>query len=311
MNNSTPLVAVICIVYNHEKYLQDCIESLLMQHTNFRYVVIIHDDCSTDSSVNIISSYVEENPDILVPFYEKENQYSIKKGAFMKDLNEVAYATGAKYVAFCEGDDYWIDPLKLQKQVDFMEKNPEYSLIGSNGLIKYTDINDGLKYFNNHDKIREITFEELVNTWVFPTASLLCRNETLRYFPEWSKELHFSDDVIVMTCAIHGKVATLGELSCVYRKGSGITKEMDKKHEYMAEQHKLFYSHLLEDTGNKYKEVLEARIAFDERNRIYWNTRNKSKLLTAIVYPKVTLKNAVKKIVNTVINLTKRCLRII
>lgn len=292
MNNCTPLVAVICIVYNQETYLKDCIESLLMQKTNFSYVIIAHDDCSTDSSASIIQRYVDENPDKLIPFIEKENQYSIKKGAFMKDLNEAAFATGAKYVAICEGDDYWIDPLKLQKQVDFMEKNPDYSLIGSNGLIRYSDINDGLKYFNNHDAIREISFEELVNTWVFPTASLLCRNDALRYFPEWSNELHFSDDVIVMTCAIHGKVATLGELSCVYRKGSGITKEMDKKQEYMAEQHKLFYTHLLEDTGDKYKDILEARIAYDERNRKYWSLHNKSIILSSLYYPKRTLKNA-------------------
>lgn len=121
-----PLVAIKCLVYNHEPYLRDCLEGFVMQQTNFPFVAIVHDDASTDNSAAIIREYEEKYPDIIKPIYEAENQYSKRDGSVGRIMDEAIDATGAKYVAMCEGDDYWTDPLKLQKQVDFLEANPEY-----------------------------------------------------------------------------------------------------------------------------------------------------------------------------------------
>ena len=118
---STPLVAIKCTVYNHEPYLRECLDGFVMQQTDFPFVAIVHDDASTDKSADIIREYAEKYPDIIKAYYETENQYS--KGTLSKVMNEAVDATGAKYIALCEGDDYWTDPKKLQKQVDILEKD--------------------------------------------------------------------------------------------------------------------------------------------------------------------------------------------
>ena len=127
MSEVKPLVAIHCLVYNHEPYLRDCFEGFVMQQTNFPFVAIVHDDASTDNSAAIIREYEENYPHIFKPIYEIESIY--RKGGFGAIDNVMLHAinaTNAKYVAMCEGDDYWTDPLKLQKQVDFMEANPDY-----------------------------------------------------------------------------------------------------------------------------------------------------------------------------------------
>ena len=134
MKQDKPLVAIKCLVYNHEPYLRDCLEGFVMQQTNFPFVAIVHDDASTDGSAAIIREYEEKYPNIIKPIYETENQYSKHDGSVGRIVDAAIDDTGAKYVAMCEGDDYWTDPLKLQKQVDFMEANPEYGLC-------YTDFN--------------------------------------------------------------------------------------------------------------------------------------------------------------------------
>ncbi len=110
------LVAIHCLVYNHEPYLRDCFEGFVMQKTNFRFVAIVHEDCSTDHSADIIREYEAKYPDIFRPIYETENQYSKHDSSLGRVMNAAIDATGAKYVAICEGDDYWTDPYKLQKQ---------------------------------------------------------------------------------------------------------------------------------------------------------------------------------------------------
>lgn len=128
---STPLVTIRCLVYNHEPYLRQCLDGFVMQKTNFPFEAIVHDDASTDRSAEIIREYAEKYPDIIKPIFETENQYSKRNGSIRRIMNE---HTRGKYVALCEGDDYWIDPYKLQKQVDFLETHPDYGLV-------YTDVN--------------------------------------------------------------------------------------------------------------------------------------------------------------------------
>ena len=123
---NTPLVSICCITYNHAQFIQKCLDGFLMQQTDFPIEILIHDDCSTDGTTEIIREYEAKYPDLIFPLYEEENQYQQGKAAEI-DFYNYRRARG-KYIAYCEGDDYWIDPLKLQKQVDFMEANPEYSV---------------------------------------------------------------------------------------------------------------------------------------------------------------------------------------
>ena len=120
--DSRPLmVSIWCMTYNHEPYIRQCLEGFVIQKTNFRFEAIVHDDVSTDGTVAVVKEYAEKYPDIIKPIIETENQYSKQDGSMDRIMME---ACQGKYIALCEGDDYWIDPLKLQKQVDAMEKNP-------------------------------------------------------------------------------------------------------------------------------------------------------------------------------------------
>ena len=132
--NDPIMVTIRCITYNHEPYIRQCLEGFVMQKTNFRFEAIVHDDASTDGTAAIIREYAEKYPDIIKPIYETENQFSKHDGSLGRIMD--AHMHG-KYIAMCEGDDYWIDPLKLQKQVDFLEANPEYGMCYTNFNIYY------------------------------------------------------------------------------------------------------------------------------------------------------------------------------
>lgn len=121
-----PKVSILCITYNHRAYIKQALDGFMSQETNFPFEVIIHDDKSTDGTDKIIKEYAQKFPDIIRPIFEKQNQYS--QGDYSFITNMFARAKG-EYIAFCEGDDYWTDPTKLQRQVDFLEKRPDYTLV--------------------------------------------------------------------------------------------------------------------------------------------------------------------------------------
>ena len=115
------VVSTYCLAYNHEKFIRDALEGFVSQKTNFRYEVLVHDDASTDGTARIIREYEEKYPDIIKPIYQKENQYS--KGIDIVGTIITPRLKGT-YIAICEGDDYWTDPEKLQRQVDILEAMP-------------------------------------------------------------------------------------------------------------------------------------------------------------------------------------------
>ena len=128
MNSQLPILAIRCLTYNHGPYIRQCLDGFVMQKTDFRFIAIVHDDASSDETSDIIREYAEKYPDIIKPIYEQENQYSKRDGSLRRIINE-AIPAYVKYIAMCEGDDYWTDPLKLQKQVDFLESNPEFGMV--------------------------------------------------------------------------------------------------------------------------------------------------------------------------------------
>ena len=141
------LVSVCCTAYNHEQYIRDALEGFVNQITDFKFEVIIHDDASADHTADIIREYETQYPDMIHAIYQQENQYS--KGIWI--TNTFIYpAVRGKYMAFCEGDDYWTDMHKLQKQVDFLESHPEYSACVHNSI--FLDCRTGKKRIRYQDK---------------------------------------------------------------------------------------------------------------------------------------------------------------
>jgi len=120
-----PLVSIVCTTYNHVLFVRQCLNGITTQKTNFLFEVIIHDDASDDGTVEIIKEYEKKYPEIIKPIYQRENQYSKKVDIYETYIYPRAKG---KYIAICEGDDYWIDENKLQMQVDFLENNPEYGM---------------------------------------------------------------------------------------------------------------------------------------------------------------------------------------
>lgn len=176
MPTGDPLVSIRCLVYNHEPYLRQCLDGFVMQKTNFPFEAIVHDDASTDGSAAIIREYAEKYPDIIKPIYETENQYSKHDGS-MHRIIDAAVHPKSKYIALCEGDDYWTDPNKLQIQVDFLEAHPDYSL----AVHEYQEWDEEKKSFRPHRiKFLENTTEDLTltlddfATGVFFTKTLTC-----------------------------------------------------------------------------------------------------------------------------------------
>ncbi len=144
-NTNYPLVSISCAVYNHDKYILETLEGFLLQKTTFPFEILINDDASTDNTANIIKEYEDRYPNQIFPIYQKENQYS--KGVMITPTFNCSRARG-KYIALCEGDDYWTDPYKLQKQVDFLESNPEYVLVHTDADQHYFKTNKTISNFN-------------------------------------------------------------------------------------------------------------------------------------------------------------------
>lgn len=130
MNNIK--VSIECLVYNHAPFLRDCFDGFVMQKTDFDFEVLVHDDASKDGSQEIIKEYTAKYPDLFFPVLQTENQWS--KGVHIWTKYQMNRVRG-KYIAVCEGDDFWTDPLKLQKQVDILEADPTLSCVVTNCSI--------------------------------------------------------------------------------------------------------------------------------------------------------------------------------
>ena len=226
MSEVKPLVAIHCLVYNHAPYLRDCFEGFVMQQTNFPFVAVVHDDASIDNSAAIIREYEENYPHIFKPIYETENQYSKHDDSLEQIMNDAIDASGAKYVAMCEGDDYWTDPLKLQKQVDFMEANPEYVLCCHR--YKIYNQNDGTwdkDYVHQLFEISPNGFsfsnQENFNVWITKTLTLLIRQDALRKMPSKKGFKYWRDVHMNYYLLKQGKGFCMPLEGSVYRRHQG------------------------------------------------------------------------------------------
>jgi glycosyltransferase involved in cell wall biosynthesis len=216
-----PIVSICCITYNHENYIRDAIESFLMQKADFPFEIIIHDDASTDTTTDIIREYVGKYPDIIKPIYQTENQYS--KG---ERVTLFAFkATRGKYIALCEGDDYWIDPLKLQKQVIEMEKHPECYISFHPAIIRWVDRSGEDGMLGSHsDTTTTFSAEEVIlggGEFMHTGSIMLNRSVISRIvsFFDIAKEAQMDDYYIQILGAEHGGALYLSDVMSVYRSG--------------------------------------------------------------------------------------------
>ncbi len=215
-----PLVSIGCITYNHENYIEEAIQSFLMQETNFPFEIIIHDDASTDNTAKIIAKYFKAYPKIIKPIFQKENQHS-KTNVLIYPKFVYPNCKG-KYIALCEGDDYWTDSLKLKKQVAAMEARPECSWCFHPAAIvrKSIETNRVLR-INSGDKIfDDSSIFKINNAKYSPTASLLLKSSSLQNSPEWIYESPVGDLPLKLFLTLKGSAYYLDIAMSAYRSDS-------------------------------------------------------------------------------------------
>ena len=223
-NNRAPLLSVCLITYNHASFIRHAIEGVLMQQVNFDWEFIIADDCSTDDTRAIVLEYAEKYPILIKPLLQEKNV-----GAAKNWLDLLGAAKG-NYIAYFEGDDYWIDPCKLQKQVDYLELNPSVSLCFHPVMGKEANIT-----LPNTTKIpvdRPIfSLNDILNINIIPTCSVVYRN--LFTIPDWFEKLPIGDIGLYFLCSKFGSFGLLPETMAVYRlKSGGLWTSLSKLEQY-------------------------------------------------------------------------------
>lgn len=213
-------VSIICITYNHANYIRQTLDSFLMQKTNFKYEILIHDDASTDDTANIVREYEGKYPEIIKPIYQIENQYS--KGAPIIAGVLLPKAKG-EYVAFCEGDDFWTDENKLQKQIDFLDKNSEYSACVHKFItVDKSGKQTNMQTFGYYEQAGRYTLKDFeTNQLPSQLASLVCRNlfykEETKYPAEFIKNRVQGDVKYFLYLLAHGDIYRMDECYSAYR----------------------------------------------------------------------------------------------
>ena len=209
------IVSIYCLAYNHEKYIKDALEGFVSQITDFKYEVFVHDDASKDGTATIIKEYGEKYPEIIKPILQKENQYS-KGVRILRDI--ILPLMSGKYIAVCEGDDFWMDNRKLQKQVDFLNLHPEYVACVHN--TKRLFMNSRYEEIMYPSGDREINLEDVSmrGSAAYHTSSLMYRSIYSKEQPLFLTMIkNVGDYPLSIYLALSGKIMFLGEVMSVYR----------------------------------------------------------------------------------------------
>ena len=252
-----PLVSIVCTTYNHQAYIKDALEGFIKQKTNFQFEIIVHDDASTDNTAKIIREYEAKFPELFANIYQKENQYS-------KNTNEVEKivirAARGKYIALCEGDDYWTDPLKLQKQVDFLEKNQEINLCFHQ--VNYIGLNNHHLQFPQNsfeeNNSQFFTYENVLEYWGINTCSIVFR-KTFVEIPFYLTDFAVGDQLLCYFINLDKNFYYISDIMASYRitetgfTGTILKNQLKSKLEFPLLD-KINYL-----TNNKYRTVIKKR----------------------------------------------------
>lgn len=263
------LLTVVTLVYNHEKYIEKTIESIVSQQTNFKFQFYISDDCSTDKSREIIDKYYKKYPDIIKPIYSEKNKGSMKN--FMETLNMV----NTKYLAICDGDDYWTDNDKLQKQVDFLENNKEYNICFHKTNMFFENKKNKKEILPKED-IDTLVLEDVLRKNVIPANSVVYR---WKYREKDSFKKVFPINMVPGDHYVHllhlkdGKAKCLNEVMSKYRRHENgmwwLTTDPEKQLLFHLKNGELFlnfYKNIIKEFN------LDKKYFFDEMRYIVTKT---------------------------------------
>lgn len=212
-NESKPTVSIKMSTYNHGQFIAQAIESVLMQEANFPFELIIGEDCSTDNTRAIVLGYQQRYPEIIKPILNDRNM------GMKHTFHQTHRACQGDYIAILDGDDYWTSPHKLQKQVDFMNANPDCSICFHNVEMVYENGKETQIYIEKAD--RDILFEDLLKICFIPSCSVMLRNHLFNTFPPGFDDIPMSDWPLYILTAQHGRICFLDGVMGAWRYHSG------------------------------------------------------------------------------------------
>lgn len=261
-------VSVCVPTYNHKDYIASMLDGALEQKTTFPFEIVIGDDGSTDGSQDIIRSYQEKYPDIIRAFLHQENQgpFEPREFAGRNNVLQLLKACQGEYVAMCEGDDYWTDACKLQKQVDFMDNNPDFSICHHNMLVTYEDGSESHLFNKDNQPLVSTINDILHDRWFMATASWLYRNYFLtENFAAWHATAAAGDWALSIQLAAKGKIAYLPEVMGVYRKHSaGLSNVHSHSNKWFLRNRKEMFENVNIWLDKKYDNTIIQTVAWYE-----------------------------------------------
>ena len=254
-------VSVIVHTYNHENFIRQTLDSILNQQVNFEFEVIVGDDASPDSTPTIIEEYHQKFPTIIKPLLHPKNLGGYGKG---NTLATLAVCKG-QYIAAMDGDDYWTNPLKLQKQVDFLDKNPDFVACFHNALIHFEDDSYPDMYVNDETQKEITTIEDLIGEdeiWYMATSSVMFRNGIIKTYPQWFHNSKSGDIPRYILLGKHGKFFYINEVMSIYRKNGGGMSFTDGKQDADFLFNRIgMYEGIDEELGFKFHQKINKNIA--------------------------------------------------
>ena len=260
-DHAIPVVSVCCLTYNHVKYITQAIESFLLQETKFPFEVLISDDASTDGTTKLLEKYQNNYPNIIRTFIQTENLYT--QGPMLA-FNYLYPLARGKYIALCEGDDYWIDNNKLQKQVDWLERNNNYSMC-THSVKMLNDTIDKVPFYPTVDWTKsDNDFLDILHNHFIPTPSVLFRNllDNYPFYGPDSVDMLAGDMAIELFMASKGLCYYDKEAMGVYRNhDNGITKRDPEESSKAIFHWTTLYTKINEVTDNRYRKELYYKMS--------------------------------------------------
>ncbi|NIJ56075.1 glycosyltransferase family 2 protein [Dyadobacter arcticus] len=258
-------VSVCVPTYNHERYIAQMLDGALMQQTDFTFEIVIGDDASSDSSPTIIREYAQKHPGKIRAFLHSENQGPKEPREFAGRNNvlQLLKTCRGEYVAMCEGDDFWTDPMKLQKQVDFLDDHPDFSICHHNMLVIYEDGSPEHSFNKPDQKPVSTIVDILEDRWFMATASWMYRNHFLAHdFADWHAKAAAGDWAIMIQIAATGRIGYLPEMMGVYRKHSaGLSHVHSHSNQKFLQNRKEMFENVDHWLNYKYHGTIEKTLA--------------------------------------------------
>ncbi|MEL6460522.1 MAG: glycosyltransferase [Cyanobacteria bacterium J06621_15] len=307
LTGNNPKVSVSLVTFNHEKFIAQAIESILLQKVDFSYEIIIGEDFSSDKTREIVIEYQKQYPDKIRLILPEENLGCYGQKIFVQTLQ----ACRGEYIAILDGDDYWTSPNKLQQQVDFLDNHPECAICFHDVTTIFEDKSRNSRRYNDFDPPKFSTIENILKSNFIPTCSTMYRRGLFDEFPEWYCDTVCGDWVLHVLNARHGKIGYINQSLAIYRVHSnGLfssmtkiqqLKEAIKCYKLLDEYLNFEYNYIIKSEGI-YRYLACLSIYQEEGNSLKQRQYRNKLIRNLIRYPLITCTAIFKFIKRSMIN---------